>query len=382
MASRPGFTRPELSLIAGAAAIVFSRVFAFSLVLPGFRTFGETLTDSDLLIGVALGAYGITLAITQLAWGGLSDRVGRKPVIILGTCLFILGSAWAASANSIETLIAARLIQGLGGVSSVAMAAVGETVPESRRTTAMAMVGIPAGLAFFLGFALGPWAESIVGFRGLFWATAALGIVAILPLTLRPIPAPQPIAAGAIAQRLAPPVAALALAGFAINFGMNEVAFFLSDIEVGRRGLALILLGAFVAMVLASKAIDKAGANWQPIAIALAVLAAGAPLFALYGAPVLYAGGLLFFAAHAILSATLPSQVSRIAGRSGGRGHGIQLIVGYLGSAAGGVAAGALANRPAAAFLVLALVVAAAIAAVLATLGPMSTRAGAADPQV
>ncbi|HJQ92852.1 MAG TPA: MFS transporter, partial [Candidatus Thermoplasmatota archaeon] len=259
--NRPGFTPSERGLIGGAAFLVFSRVFAFSLVLPGFRDFGATLTGSDLLVGIALGAYGLTMAVAQLANGWLSDHVGRRPVLLFGSLLFVAGSAWAAVADSIGPLIAARLVQGLGGVSSVAMAAVGETVPAERRTSAMAVVGIPAGLGFFLGFVLGPIGSELAGFRALFWAMAALGVVATVPLALRRLPDPLP--ALAAPGRMGLPVLALALAGFTANLGMTSVAFFLPDLR--HEVLAGILLGALVAMGLASRAADRHGATWQPV---------------------------------------------------------------------------------------------------------------------
>ncbi len=354
------FTRPEAALIAGAAAVVFTRVFAFSLVLPGFRAHGDQLAGAtDLLVGAALGAYGLTMALAQLGLGILSDRLGRKPVLLLGTALFVAGSIGSALATTIWGLLAARLLQGLGGVSSVALAAVGETVPAERRTTAMALVGIPAGLGFFLGFALGPFAQGLVGFTGLFWASAALGAVAIVPLLgqrLAPAQAPEDLR-----RAVGPPVLALCAAGFATNFGMSVVAFFLPERPLGHGALALVLLGAFVVMGAASRMVDRKGAAWQPIAIALLALALGAAGFLLAGTPVLWLGALAFFAGHAVLSATLPSQVSRLAGRSGGRGHGVQLVIAYLGSAAGGVAAGATASRLGEAALLLGAVAAAAI---------------------
>lgn len=355
------FTRAEALLVAGAAAVVFTRVFAFSLVLPGFRAHADQLAGAtDLLVGAALGAYGLTMALAQLGLGVLSDRLGRKPVLVLGTALFVAGSIGCALATSIWTLLAARLLQGLGGVSSVALAAVGEGVPAERRTTAMALVGIPAGLGFFLGFALGPFAESALTFPGLFWASAALGVVAVLPLLARPLAPAQK--AEDLRRAVGTPVLALCAAGFATNFGMSLVAFFLPERPLGNTALALVLLGAFVVMGVASRSIDRRGAAWQPIAAALAALAIGAAGFLLAGTPLLWAAALAFFAGHAVLSATLPSQVSRLAGRSGGRGHGIQLVVAYLGSAAGGVAAGATASHLGQAAVLLGAVAAAAIA--------------------
>ncbi|MFA5945188.1 MAG: MFS transporter [Candidatus Thermoplasmatota archaeon] len=371
MARKVPFTRAERGLIGGAAFLVFSRVFAFSLVLPGFREFGATLTDSNLLIGIALGAYGLTMAVAQLANGWLSDHVGRRPVLVIGSLLFIAGSAWSAVADSIETLIAARLLQGLGGVSSVAMAAVGETVPAERRTLAMALIGIPAGLGFFLGFVLGPLGADLVGFRGLFWAMAVLGVLAIIPLAVRRLPNPLPMPA--IRGRMGLPVLALALAGFTANLGMTTVAFFLPDLR--HEALAGILLGALLVMGVASRIADRRGSSWQPVVASLGVLALGAPVFILGGGWTVLAGGLLFFAAHATLSAVLPSQVSRLAGRSGGRGHGVQLVVAYLGSAAGGALAGGLADAPELVFALLGC-----LCAVVAALALLSLRSGAAAP--
>lgn len=382
MATRGRFTRAEAVLIAGAAAVVFTRVFAFSLVLPGFRDHGDSLAGAtDLLVGAALGAYGLTMALAQLGLGILSDRWGRKQVLLLGTAIFVAGSIWSALADSIWTLLAARLLQGLGGVSSVALAAVGETVPAERRTTAMALIGIPAGLGFFLGFAAGPFAEAIVGFRGLFWLSGALGVIAILPLMARRLPAPLPVPASAVARAVSAPVLALCLAGFATNFGMSEVAFFLSDRPLGRAALALVLLGAFVLMGLASKLVDRRASAWPMIVLALMALAAGGAVFLVAGPAGVWVGALAFFAGHAVLSATLPSQVSRFAGRSGGRGHGIQLVVAYLGSAAGGVAAGASASRPGVAAGVLAVVALLAALSVIAWLRGKGPLAIAAPPQ-
>lgn len=359
-----GFSRSELVLIAGAAAVVFTRVFAFSLVLPGFREHGDALAGAtDLLVGTALGAYGLTMAVSQLANGVLSDRFGRRPLLVLGTLFFVAGSAWAAVADSIATLLAARLLQGAGAVSSVAMAAVGETVPASRRTTAMALIGIPAGLGFFVGFAAGPLLEPLTGFRGLFWVVAGIGAVAVLPLLARPLPG------GQTTNRLLPErsqtgaVLALASGGFAINFAMTQLAFFLPTLPLGQGALLGSLGFAFVVMAVVSRFVDRRGQARLAILVALATLPmATLLLLPANGASVALAAAAAFFATHAVLSALLPSQVSRIAGRSGGRGHGIQLVVAYAGSAVGGVIAGLFADAPlAAAGVVAAVAVAAAL---------------------
>ncbi len=344
-----------MALIATAAAIVFTRVFAFSLTTLGFTEYARSLmpdgtsaSTANILAGVAFGAYGITMALAQLASGILSDRVGRRPVLLGGTIIFVAGAAVSALSQSIWPLIAGRLIQGLGGVSSSAMAAVGETIPAERRTTAMAMVGVPAGVAVFLGFVVGPPLATAIGFANLFWITAALGLAASAPLFARPLPAPLPGLAYP-SRSFTLPVMALALAGFTMNYAMLAVMFdFQRDVlaDIGATSLAGILLAAFVIMGLVSRAVDKSGGAWRIVMVALVLLAAAAPVFRL-SQPffVVAAAGCIFFAAHAVLSAVLPSQVSRLAGRSGGLGHGIQLVVAYLGSSAGAFAAGYFASR-------------------------------------
>jgi MFS family permease len=374
--ARPRFTPAERGLIGTAAAIVFTRVFAFSLTTLGFTEFARALAPAgtpaataDLLAGIALGAYGVTMALAQLATGILSDRIGRRPVLLLGTGVFVLGAVASALATNVYVLIAARLLQGLGGVSSAALAAVGETVPEERRTTAMALVGVPAGLGVFLGFIVGPPLAGLLGFRALFWATAALGLLASVAL-VRPLPGALP----GLAQprrSLGLPVLALAAAGFTINFAMNAVMYdFQSGVlpRLGDAALAGCLVLALAAMGAISRRVDRSRATWLPIVAALLALALAGPLFRLsptWG--IIFAAGTAFFAAHATLSAVLPSQVSRLAGRSGGLGHGIQLVVAYLGSAAGAVVAGVFAQHLAQAFAVLAA--AASCTILLALLG-------------
>lgn len=394
-APRASFTRAEAGLIGSAAAIVFTRVFAFSLVLAGFTAHAEGLVPANLqgtelaaiLVGIAFGAYGLTMALAQLGNGILSDRIGRRPILLAGTVLFVAGSLWAAYAGDLWSLIAARLVQGLGGVSSAAMAAVGETVPESRRTTAMAMIGIPAGLGFFLGIAAGRPLEAAIGMRGLFLVVAGLGLLASLPILFRSLPAPQanlttPASLGD-RRSLSRPVLALAAAGFSLNFALMAVtydfqAFLAPYAGTGEVVLAGVLIGAFVIMGGASRAIDRSRSSWQPLAFCLLLLAAAAPVFRLSTTlVVLTIGGLLFFTAHSILSAVLPSQVSRLAGRSGGRGHGIQLVVAYLGTFVGGTLAGTFAGSPwpPALFVVLAILCALVALFVMRSLRPLQTDA-------
>lgn len=380
-----GFSRAQFALVGTAAALVFSRVFGLSLVLPDFVVYGRTLTDSDVLVGTAFGAYGLSLALMQFPLGWLSDRIGRRPVLVGGTLLFVAGSAWAAMAPTIGQLLAARLVQGLGAVSSTAMALVGESVPAERRTVAMALVGIPAGMGFFVGMIAGPLLSPLVGVPGLFWITATVGAVAVLPMFWLRIPTPFVDEPAPGRRSTTAPVAALALAGFALNYSLVTVLFFLG--AAGRTGWPLLLPMLLVGLVVmggTSRAVDKRRLTWQPVVVGLAVLAAGAAGAVLTDAPLLWLAGAVFFSAHATLSAVLPSQVSRIAGRSGGRAHGVQNVVAYAGTFVAGPVAGVLAAQAGIAMLLLVGVAALAVGANVVLLrgaAPTARVAATAQPE-
>jgi MFS family permease len=377
------FTRAELGLVGSAAALVFTRVLAFSLTTLGFTEHARGLSgippgQSDLLAGLALGAYGLTMALAQLGTGMLSDRIGRRRVLVGGTVAFVLGAALCAVADSIWLLLAGRLLAGLGGVSSVALAAVGETVDPTRRTRAMALVGVPAGAAVFLGFVAGPPLAAAAGFASLFWLSGLLGLAASAGFLARALPPARPGLA-APARSLTLPVLALAGAGFTANFAMTAVMFDVQSTvlpQVGTTGFGLMLVAAFAAMALATRRVDRTGRAWLPVVAATALLALSAPVFRLGTQPLLVAAaGVLFFACHATLSAVLPAQVSRHAGRSGGRGHGVQLVVAYLGGAAGGVVAGATAGAALFAETFVALAAAAGLACALGLAAARAARA-------
>ncbi|MGB1698203.1 MAG: MFS transporter, partial [Thermoplasmatota archaeon] len=218
--------KSEFALVGTAAALVFSRVFGLSLVLPNFRDhFDSEFAASATLIGLAFGAYGLTMALMQLPNGILSDKFGRKPLLLLGSAFFIGGSVLAAFADDIWVLVAARLLQGMGAISSVAMAAVGETVPAERRATAMALIGIPAGAGFLLGMGVGPALYPLISMQGLFFVTAAIGFLAVLPVLRQDFGTPLPAEAGS--RSLSFPVLALGLAGFTSSYFLTTTLFFL-----------------------------------------------------------------------------------------------------------------------------------------------------------
>lgn len=147
-------------------------VLAFSVV--GYPDY------SPILLGLTLGAYGLVQAILQIPLGLLSDRIGRRPVIIGGLLMFILGSIVCAVVETMEGLIVGRALQGAGAIASTLMAMVTDLTSEENRTKAMAMIGGSIGFSFILAMVLGPLITLKYGLSGIFWMTAILGALGIL----------------------------------------------------------------------------------------------------------------------------------------------------------------------------------------------------------
>jgi MFS family permease len=157
------------------------RMLGLFMILPVFSLYAKGLSgNTPLLIGLAMGAYGLTQAIFQIPFGMLSDKFGRKPLIIIGMLIFALGSVVAAMSESIYGVIIGRLLQGSGAVAAVLMATAADLTREENRMKVMATIGISIGFSFALAMVLGSFLESSIGVNGLFFLTAILAFLGIL----------------------------------------------------------------------------------------------------------------------------------------------------------------------------------------------------------
>lgn len=105
------------------------------MVLPVLTTYGMALQGaSEALIGLAIGIYGLAQAVFQIPFGLLSDRVGRKPLIVGGLLVFVLGSVIAALSHSIWGIILGRALQGSGAIAAAVMALLSDLTREQNRT--------------------------------------------------------------------------------------------------------------------------------------------------------------------------------------------------------------------------------------------------------
>ena len=162
------------------ASICSLRMLGLFMILPVFALYAETLEGvTPLMIGLAIGIYGLTQALFQIPFGMLSDRIGRKPVIAMGLLIFALGSVVAAMADSILWVVIGRALQGSGAIAAAIMALTADLTREEHRVKAMAMIGGSIGLSFAFALIMGPVVNSWVGVDGIFWITAVLAIIGI-----------------------------------------------------------------------------------------------------------------------------------------------------------------------------------------------------------
>lgn len=172
----------ELRASAGLAGLYALRMLGMFLVLPVFALYASQLPggDNHALVGMALGAYGLTQALLQLPLGMLSDRIGRKPVIYLGLVLLALGSLLAATAQDLVWITLGRALQGAGAISAAITALLADLTREENRTKAMAMVGGSIGITFAVSLVAAPALAGQFGLSGIFVLTAILALLAML----------------------------------------------------------------------------------------------------------------------------------------------------------------------------------------------------------
>lgn len=170
----------ERRSVCALALVYLFRMLGLFLIMPVISVAADGLTGADAaLIGTAIGIYGLTQASLQIPMGMWSDKIGRKPVIIVGLILFAIGSLICANANDINSLIVGRAVQGAGAIASTLMALLSDVTREQNRTKAMAIVGISIGASFMISLVLGPWIFSLVGLSGLFYLSFALSVLGI-----------------------------------------------------------------------------------------------------------------------------------------------------------------------------------------------------------
>ena len=343
------------------SSIFALRMLGLFMIIPVFSVAGQQYAHATpMLIGLAVGVYGLTQALLQIPFSLIADRYSRKPLVLLGLLMFALGGAVAAMSESIYGVIIGRAIAGGGAVSAVVMALLADVTREEQRSKAMAMMGMSIGLSFVVAFSLGPWLTSLVGISGLFWVTTIMGLAAIGMLTLVPKVTRhhKNFQQGYVAQlkqvlkmgdlnRLHVSVFSLHLLLTAMFIYMPSQLISMADLPLSSHGLVylpllvLSLFFAFPSIILAEKYRKMRGIFLTAIGgIILGLLVL---IFGFESKYILLLGLGLFFIAFNVMEALLPSWLSKSAPiQSKATAMGVNASSQFLGAFFGGLLGGQL----------------------------------------
>jgi len=348
------------------ASIVSSRMLGLFMILPVIALYVERLEGATpIMIGLAIGAYGITQAVLQIPYGLLSDRFGRKPLIVIGLLVFAGGSVIAALADTMMGVVLGRAVQGAGAIGSVVMALAADLTREENRSKIMAVIGMSIGLSFAAALVLGSVLNAHIGVRGIFWLTAILALGAIGALYYW-----VPDTAKTIVHRDAEPVPA-------------QFARIIKDLQLLRLDFGILILhmiftASFVVLPMALRDMAGLGAekHWQvylPVLLlsvlamipflllaeryrkvkavfVVSILTVGVAQFGLVqlheSLTGIFVMLVIFFTAFNFLEATLPSLISRMAPPDAkGTAMGFYSSAQFLGVFLGGVCGGLLLEK-------------------------------------
>ena len=344
----------ERRAVSVVALMAMCRMFGLFALLPVLAIFAADLQDATpALIGLAVGAYGLTQAVLQIPFGAISDRIGRVPVIVFGLALFAAGSILAAQSDSIYGVIAGRLLQGAGAISATLTALLADATREAVRTRTMAIFGIAIGSSFLLALIIGPVIAAASGVRSLFWLAAVLAVVAALLLLLLPggIERPAQRPDRQLSAAIRPDLLRLDLYIFVLHTLLtasfvalpfllrDELHLALSDHwQMYVAALLTSLLGT-VPLILA----DERKGKSSTLTIAILLLVLGQLMLAIAGfnLTIVYVALAVFFAGFNFLEAGLPARLSiRASGDLRGASLGVFSSSQFLGAFAGGLIGG------------------------------------------
>lgn len=347
----------------GALAAVFGlRMLGLFLIMPVIAIYGQHYPDyTPALIGLAIGAYGLTQALFQIPLGMLSDRIGRRPVIITGLLIFALGSLVSAWADTLVGVIIGRALQGMGAIAAAILALAADITRDSQRSKVMATIGMCIGLSFALALVLGPLLGAQIGLSGLFYFTAVSALMGIVILQWAVPKVAQKSSRGdlvplarELSQLFKHPQLIRLNIGVLVLHCVLTAFFVVVPLQLIHGGLAAnhhawlylpTLLGSFALMIpmLINAERQRRHPQYFRIGIFLLIVAVAVIVFVPAHWVYLAVAVVLFFTGFNLLEASLPSSLTRFAPAGNkGSASGIYATFQFLGAFLGGALGGAI----------------------------------------
>jgi MFS family permease len=335
------------------ALIAVIRMFGLFALLPVLSLYAASLEHATpMLIGLAVGGYGLTQAGFQIPLGALSDRVGRIPVILFGLAIFAAGSVLAGLSESIYGVIAGRLLQGAGAISATLTALIADATRDEVRTRSMATMGIGIGMAFMLAMIAGPLIAASFGVQALFWTAAGLSVVAALMLTLLPeIPRPKARESWSLIPALRPDLLRIDFYFYLLHTIMTAtfvaLPFLLSErlelplTDHWKMYVGALLLSLFITIPMIMKDHRQGRSYLIGMAILMILGAEAALAFLGFSVTPVFIAMVAYFAGFNFLESGLPARLSVLADEDvRGASLGVFSTAQFLGAFSGGVLGG------------------------------------------
>ena len=349
------FSKYELSFLVSLSIAMALRQFVMVLIMPFLALYGNSLKNSTpTLVGLSLGIYGLMQGFAQIPMGRMSDRIGRKNGIAIGSVVMIVGLVMAVFARDIYMLIAARAIQGLGAIAAICYSWIGDNISEDRRNRAMSFAGMFMGISATLGFIGGPVAYSLIPVPDIFAACAVLTVFSWLYIQLflreeRPEMHANPEKVDYLALFRNKVFLKLTLTALIISFLMISVFFIVPQMlekSIGAGSMWKIFIPAtlfgIVVMRFASHYADKGHFAAVACFSMIAIIISGV-FFMLHSTFLIFLGMMLFMPAYMSMNTMLSASVTKLSTRSiRGAVTGVYNTVQFMGSFLGGALSGTL----------------------------------------
>lgn len=353
----PPLTALEYRAVGTLGGVYALRMLGLFIILPVFAIYAETLQNSTpMLAGIAVGIYGLTQAMLQVPMGWLSDRFGRRAVVLFGLTVFMVGSLVAADATSIEQMIVGRALQGAGAISAALTAWVADLSREEVRARMMGMIGMLIGSIFIISLIAGPLLAGKIGVDGIFALVAGLAVLAMI-MVLVMIPAGRAAsrrAAGSWSDmgevlrdsrllRLslgASIIHMLLTANFmSLPLAMRDLAGF--PVERHSMFYLVVLAGSALFLFPILRLAQSRVAGWMRTFALILVVSEVLLIFVRHEVMLLGGVLLVFFIVFNFLEAQLPAQVSRLCPVDlKGMALGVFATAQFMGAFLGGLLAG------------------------------------------
>lgn len=252
-------------------AVIFVNLIGFGIVIPLLPFYGDHFGATGLQIGLLFASYSVSQLFASPVLGSLSDRYGRRPILLVSLVGTVVSFAMLALANSLAILFAARIVDGIsGGNISTARAYISDVTTDEERAQAYGLIGAAFGLGFIFGPALGGVLGTI-SYAAPAWGAAALAAIAFaitlvgLPETRQREAGSRPLPWRELPQLITRPVLGRILAvdflywiSFAVyqttfalfgkirfGFGITEVGYLLAVVGI----IGAIVQGGLVGIV-------------------------------------------------------------------------------------------------------------------------------------